>query len=584
MNYEVLRRSWSLAKPYKKRIFGASVCIVGFIICNALPAVYIKDIVDNLSDFKGGGSDNYNLMFFYVVLVVLAMFKAIFAYGQGYLLQSVGQSIITDLREELYQKIVILPVSFFDRSTTGDIVSRFSNGIGALSNFISVSIVNCIREFPQIIFFLGLMLYRSWQLFLMGSVVIFPVAYLISHFAKKKQKIDIEGQRQNGKLLGILTETILGIRIIKSFCTEKKESEKFGCENRKLLDNAKKAIRVTNVSTPLIEMVTFIIGVTVITVGIYFAINKIVTAGEVASFFVAFLLMYPSVRSINGFSLVLQSGIAGHQRIKEIMKLKHPIIEAVNYPINLPKFKGKIEIYVDRFSYGEGEQEVLKNIKVTVNKKQTVALVGKSGSGKSTFVNLIPRFFDVKSEMGAIRIDGYDIRKVNLRSLREQIAIVSQDTILFNDTVAENIGYGLKKYSRNEIIEAAIKANAHDFIMQLPDGYEHVVGEKGELLSAGQKQRISIARALIKNASILILDEATSSLDSESEKAVQQALDILMEDRTTIVIAHRLYTIQNAHVIYAFENGKIVETGKHEQLVQRNGVYTKLYNLQFKYT
>ena len=406
----------------------------------------------------------------------------------------------------------------------------------------------------------------------------FPLTiYPISKFGKKMRKVSTSTQITMGTLTSLLQETISGTRIVKAFCMEKYESNRFNAENERLLKLSIKTVSINAISSPFMEF----LGSIVIAVIIYYAGSEVVkgnqTPGSFFTFLAALLLLYEPVKRLTNVNNTIQQGIAGAERVFSIIDLV-PDIKDKAGATDLPPVRHSIDIENVTFCYEQ--TPVLKNINLSIKAGEVVAFVGMSGGGKTSLVNLIPRFYDVTE--GRILIDGHDIRDVTMQSLRGQIAIVTQQTILFNDTVKNNIAYGDIDRTEGDIINAAKAANAHDFIIKLPQGYDSNIGELGTKLSGGEKQRISIARALLKNAPILILDEATSSLDSEAEIEVQEALDNLMKGRTTLVIAHRLSTIRNADRIIVLVNGEIVEEGNHETLLTKKGEYFRLYNLQFK--
>jgi subfamily B ATP-binding cassette protein MsbA len=391
------------------------------------------------------------------------------------------------------------------------------------------------------------------------------------------RKVTTSTQITMGTLNSLLQETISGTRIVKAFGMEKYESKRFAAENERLFKYNMKAVSVNAISSPLMDFLGGLGIAAVIFYGGYNVVQGHSTPGTFFSFIAALLMLYEPVKRLTNINNTINQGIAGADRIFNIIDL-NPDIEDKPGAVNLPPINRGIDI--DNVTFCYEKTPVLKNINLSIKSGEVVAFVGMSGGGKTSLVNLIPRFYDVSE--GRVLIDGHDIRDVSLRSLRKQIAIVTQQTILFNDTVRNNIAYGDIERTEDDIINAARAANAHDFIMKLPKGYESNIGELGTKLSGGEKQRISIARALLKNAPILILDEATSSLDTEAEIEVQDALDNLMKGRTTLVIAHRLSTIRNADRIIALVNGEIIEEGDHETLLKKKGEYFRLYNLQFK--
>jgi subfamily B ATP-binding cassette protein MsbA len=377
----------------------------------------------------------------------------------------------------------------------------------------------------------------------------------------------------------LLVETISGIRVVKAFGMESYEGKRFGEANDRLYRNHMRSILIDSYSTPVIEVIGATAGATIVIYGGYLIINGVITPGDFTSFILSFFMLNDPVKKLNGFNLKLQEGLVALRRIFAVLD-EHPDIVSPANAHRLEPLQQGIEIDVKRFGYPGKESPALQNIQLFLPKGQALALVGSSGSGKTTLANLIPRFFDV--DEGSIRVDDHDLRNLDLSSLRKQISIVTQDTVLFNDTIANNIAYGDPDCSRERMIAAAKAANAHEFILQQPEGYDTLIGERGVRLSGGQRQRLAIARALVKDAPILILDEATSALDSESEIEVQQAIEHLMTNRTTLVIAHRLSTIRNAHRICVLEEGCMVELGGHTELLQRKGRYHQLYAMQFQ--
>ncbi|MEE9936441.1 MAG: ATP-binding cassette domain-containing protein, partial [Deltaproteobacteria bacterium] len=423
----------------------------------------------------------------------------------------------------------------------------------------------------------GVIFYTDWKLALLAMIVFPLTVYPIAWFGRKMRKVTTSTQVTMGTLNSLLQETIAGTRIVKAFCMEKYESDRFGAENERLFKLNMKTVTINAISSPLMDFLGGLGIAAVIFYGGYNVVQGYSTPGTFFSFIAALLMLYEPVKRLTNVNNTINQGIAGADRIFSIIDRVPDIIDKTDAQA-LPPIQNSIDLQNVSFRYEE--KPVLKNVNLTIRAGEVVAFVGMSGGGKTTLVNLIPRFYDVSE--GRVLIDGLDIRDVTLSSLRGQIAIVTQQTILFNDTVRNNIAYGDICTTEEEIYKAAKAANAHDFIMKLPNGYDSNIGELGTKLSGGEKQRISIARALLKDAPILILDEATSSLDTEAEIEVQDALDNLMKGRTTLVIAHRLSTIRNADRIIALVNGEIVEEGNHDTLMARKGEYYRLYNLQFK--
>ncbi len=423
----------------------------------------------------------------------------------------------------------------------------------------------------------GYILYLNWRLAIF-SIIVLPLAgFALSKFSKRFRTASTQMQEQIGVLTTHLHETIGGIRIVKAFGMEKYESRRFAEKNKNLFNSLMRAIKTGAISHPVMEVISILGTSLVILFGLYYIANGNMTVGDFFSFMASLVFFYRPLRDLNGVNNTVQDGVAAAQRIFEVLDTQ-PEIKNRQGALSVSRDFKTIEFRDLAFKYEDAM--VLKDIDLTVQTGETIAIVGKSGGGKTTFVNLIPRFYDVTG--GSILIDGRDIRDLSIESLRAQTAIVTQQTFLFNDTVKDNIAYGDTGRQFEDIVSAARSAYAEDFIQALPQGYDTVIGESGVKLSGGQRQRIAIARALLKNAPILILDEATSSLDTQSEREVQNALDTLMKGRTSFVIAHRLSTIMNADRIIVLKDGRIVEQGRHEELLARGGEYKNLYEQQFR--
>ncbi len=521
------------------------------------------------------------LLVTWIALIILALFiiKGILSYSHTYIMSRVGQKLILNLRNEFYDRMIYFPLSFFTEKRTGDIMSRATNDMSMLQHSVN-SIADVVQAFATIVVFVSMMFMKSWQLTLLTAIVFPPAIYIINLFGKK---IKIASNRIQVKLADIssyLERTISGIKIIKSFATEDWEKERFAEENRAKYIAAMKRVRLSAYLIPLIEIMSAVGMVVVFWVGFWQVITGRLTTGWFIGFIAMVGMVYKPVRTVSTFNSAFQQAVASAERIFEILDVKKEAHDDAD-AITIPVMEGNVELKDVTFSY-DSQNPVLNHINLKVKAGESVALVGPSGAGKTTFVNLLTRFYNATE--GQITIDGYPISKITLRSLRNQIGLVPQDTILFGGTIRENIAYGRFDATDEEIISAAKSANAHDFIMQFPNGYNTHIGEHGMQLSGGQRQRIAIARVILKNPRILILDEATSSLDTESEMLVQEALANLMKGRTTFIIAHRISTIMNADRIIVINNGEIVECGTHEQLFEKNGLYRKLYNNQFKNT
>ncbi len=569
---KIYKRMFQYVKPHWRRLSIAMICMTGTAASTAASAYLIKPVLDDI--FMNKRMDMLKIL----SLVVLLMFilKGVCAWGNSYLMNHVGQRIIARLRQQLYDHIQSLSLSFFDKTPTGVLMSRITNDVTQIQGAVSDAITGLLKDSFSIVGLLAVVFYRDWKLASM-AVLILPLAfYPIVKFGKMLRRISTKSQQSIGDLSVILHETFSGARIVKAFGMEEYEKARFAGENLKFMDYTMKSVAVRALSSPVMEFLGGLGIVFIIWYGGYNVIMGVSTPGNFFSFMAALLMLYEPVKRLSNTNNTLQQGVAAGYRVFDILDTQ-PDIQDKPGAVVLPPIKRGIALKGVHFRYGD--EPVLTDINLEVPAGKIVALVGVSGSGKTTLVNLIPRFYEVTR--GAVLIDGIDIRDVTIASLRSQIGIVTQQSILFNDTVRNNIAYGSIEKSETEIMAAARAANAYDFIMKMPKGFDTLIGEQGMLLSGGERQRICIARALLKNAPILILDEATSSLDSESELEVQKALENLMEGRTTLVIAHRLSTIKNADLIVALANGRILEKGRHEDLLRENGEYRRLYELQF---
>ncbi|MET4734363.1 subfamily B ATP-binding cassette protein MsbA [Thalassospira sp. MBR-102] len=554
--------------------------IILALICMALMAAatggyaYLMDPVINEVFVKKNPA-----MLVPVGVAVLAAFalKGFANYGQSVLMSYVGGRILADIQNKLYEHVIRLDIGFFHNTNTGKLITRFTSDITAMRAAVSVSLTGFGKDFLTAIVLIGVMFYQDWQLAIIAFTV-FPAAILpIARLGKRMRKVSANTQQQIGEFATLLEQTFQGVRHVKAYGMEPYECSRMEKLVETVFDLSFKAQKVSARSSPIMETLG---GAAITTIIIYGGSRVIDGASDPGSFFsfiTALLLAYEPVKRLANININLQAGLAASQRVFTVLDIE-PEIRDADDAKTLQVKGGAIQFKDVSFSYNN-ETTALRNISLDIEAGQTIALVGPSGAGKSTILNLIPRFYDINA--GAITIDGQDIRDVTLESLRSATALVSQEITLFDDTVRSNIAYGRFGASDAEIEEAARHAAAHDFILQLENGYDTIVGEHGVKLSGGQRQRIAIARAMLKNAPILLLDEATSALDTESERHIQGALTELMKGRTTLVIAHRLSTIVDADKICVIQNGHVTEQGRHEELLALGGAYANLYNLQF---
>jgi subfamily B ATP-binding cassette protein MsbA len=519
---------------------------------------------------------------FTICAVILGAFflKNMFGYLQAYMMNYAEEGVVKDIRNALYRHLHELPLAYFSNERTGGLISRIVNDVAVINGGISASFVTLVKEPLLIMVFLGIALALSWQLTLI-SFVVFPFSLsIISWIAIKLHRERGVSQERLADITSVIQETVSGVKVVKAFGMEEFENRKFMSFTHRYFSSVLKITRIRDLASPTTEILSVAAGAVIIWYGgQQVLIDHTLKASEFLGFLFVIFQVMPPIKELTNVNNRIQEASAAGKRLFEILDTE-PSIRNAPGAVALPEFGGSIEYRAVEFTY-TGTEPVLQGVSLAIRKGQVVAIVGPSGSGKTTLVDLLPRFYDPTG--GAVLIDGHDLRELDVQSLRAKIGIVTQETVLFNDTVRNNIAYGLDDCPMESIVAAAKAANAHDFIMAMPQNYASVIGERGVKLSGGERQRLSLARAILKNPPILILDEATSSLDTGSEILVQEAIDHLMAGRTSIVIAHRLSTVQHADRIVVLEKGKVVETGTHQELIANpSGLYKKLYDLQFR--
>lgn len=553
-------------------LFLATVCLLVVAGTTAVSAYLIKPALDDVFISK----DARMLRLIPAAVIIVYFLRGLGIYGQEYLMSHVGQNIIRRLRNRLYDHIQDMPLSFFHKEKTGTLMSRITNDVNTIKAMVSSVVTGSVRDCFTIVGLTIVIFSQIWELALFAFIILPLAFYPIVALGRRVRKVSRKCLEAIADMSSFLHETFAGNKIVKAFGMETYEKKRFFDKTFRLFELEMKEVRAKSLSSPIMEFLGGLGIAFVIWYGGYRVISGTYTTGTFVSFLAAVVMLYDPVKKLSKLNNQLQQGLAATDRIFDIIERQSDIKEDEN-PVVLKR--GTHNVTFDNVSFRYKDVTVLKNINLEVKSGEILALVGMSGGGKTSLVNLIPRFYDVSS--GSIYIDGIDLRKASVSSLRDQIAIVTQEPILFNDTVRNNIAYGNWNASEKDIEMAARAAYAYDFIQGFPDKFDTILGELGGRLSGGEKQRICIARALIKDAPILILDEATSSLDTESERLVQKALENLMKGRTTFVIAHRLSTIGYANRIIVIIDGRIVEEGRHEELMAKEGEYCKLYQMQF---
>jgi len=560
-------------RPYLAWIAFALICMACVAGATAVSALLMKPVINDVFVAR---TESLLIPIALAVIVTFAV-KGIANYGQSVLMSFVGQRIITDTQHRLYAHLSTMELGFFHRTPTGNLISRFTIDINMMRAAVSNALTGIGKDFLTLIFLVAVMFQQDWVLAAIAFIV-FPIAVLpIARLGRRIRKVTVNTQEELGQFTTLLEQTFQGARVVKAYGMEEYEKDRVRSIAEKVFSLVFKSARIRSMASPIMETLGGVAVALVIFYGGSRVINQSMDPGSFFAFITALLLAYEPMKRLANLNASLQEGLAGAQRLFVLLDMKPEIQEKPDAQA-LAITGGGLEMEDVQFSYLP-DQPAIDGISLSVPAGKVVALVGPSGAGKSTILNLIPRFYDVDS--GRITVDGTDVRDVTFESLRSGIALVSQEITLFDDTVRANIAYGRPGASEEDIITAAKHAAAHDFIMDMPDGYDTYVGERGTKVSGGQRQRLAIARAMLKDAPILLLDEATSALDTESERHVQAALKELMKGRTTLVIAHRLSTVMDADLIHVVDNGKLAESGTHAELLAKNGIYARLYHLQF---
>jgi ATP-binding cassette subfamily B protein len=583
-------RITDLLYPHWPILTLAFVAVVGESVTDLLEPWPLKIVFDyvfgskHMPEWLAGvvswlGTDKLSILNFAVLAVIaIAILGAVSSYFEKYLTTSVGQWVMHDLRRVLYSHIQRLSLSYHDQKRTGDLISRVTSDIDAVQSLISNVMLGVVVNVLTLIGMVLVMLYLNWEFTLIALLVAPGLFLVVYHYTHRIKKASRAMRRKEGEVVSVLEEVLSSIRVVKAFAREDYEQRRFEQESRESVEAALQARNVKAKLPPIVEIIVACGTCLVLWYGARLVLTGGLTSGELLVFLLYLGKMYKPMRELSKMTDTISKASVGWERIREVLENEMQVRDLPGAK-PAPCFKGKIEFDHVQFSY-DSNQPVIRDLSLKIAPGQLAALVGPTGAGKTTIVGLLPRFYDISS--GEIRIDGTDIRRFKIKSLRQQISFVLQESLLFRAPVWQNIAYGKPEADRDEIIRAAKLAYADEFIEQMPDGYDTMIGERGVTLSGGQRQRIAIARAIIRDAPILILDEPSSGLDAAAEKVVFDALENLMAGRTSIVIAHRLATVRRADVIFVIDEGRVAEQGSHAELLETGGLYSQLYDLQFR--
>ncbi len=560
---------------YKLQFAGGILSLVLLALTEPAIAALMKPLLDGTFVDKDPG----HILWMPIILVLLSLVRGLFTFLSNISTVWIGGRLVFDLRQDMMDKLLVLSTSHYDHHSAGNIIAKLTHHVSQVSTAATRTVTALVRDSVKVLGLLVYALYLNWQLTLLIFLIMPPIAWVVNFFAKRSRHYSRVVQENVGELTHILEESVQGHKVVKIFGGQQYEKERLKDAANRIRLNQFKVRSAGAANVPIVELMSMLVLASIIYLGTSQTAAQQMSVGEFVSFFTALALIISPVKSLAGISQPLQRGLAAAESVFNFIDEEPEVDEGT---ASLDAVRGKVEFRQVCFAYPGVEEMALKGISFVVPQGKTVALVGPSGSGKTTVANLLPRFYNLSS--GEILLDDQNVSDLKLADLRDQISLVNQDLVLFNDTVAANIAYGLKTPPSHEALRrAAEQAFALDFIEVLPNGFDTLIGDNGVLLSGGQRQRIAIARALLKDSPVLILDEATSALDSESEKQVQAALENLENNRTTLVIAHRLSTIQRADEILVLVNGEIIERGRHRELLGANGYYTDLYHKQFEH-